>query len=162
MIIVLVGAAGAGKTTIGERLSAELGWPFHEGDSYHSAANVAKMQRGVPLTDDDRRPWLEQIHVVMQRHADRRENAVIACSALKRHYRDVLRGDLRGIRFVYLSGSRDLLAARLTARPDHFFNPALLDSQLATLEPPTDAALTIDLAEPVETIVARVRKELGA
>ncbi len=161
MTILLVGVSGSGKTTVGERLAADLGWPFHEGDSYHSATSVAKMRRGVPLTDEDRGPWLDRIHDLMQRHADRREDAVIACSALKQAYRDRLRGDLRGVRVVHLAGPRGLLAERLASRPDHFFNPALLDSQLATLEPPADAALTVDIRQPIDAIVGAIRRELG-
>jgi gluconokinase len=161
VIIVLMGVTGSGKTTVGERLAAELGWPFHEGDRYHSASSIAKMRRGVSLTDEDRRPWLDQIHVVMRRHVDRREHAVVACSALKRAYRDTLRGDLRGVRFVYLKGSRELLARRLAARTDHFMDPALLDRQIATLEEPSDAAVTIDVAEPVAETVETIRKALG-
>lgn len=160
-MIVLVGVSGSGKTTVGERLAADLGWPFHEGDRYHSATSVAKMRRGVPLTDADRGPWLDRLHGLMQRHADRREDAVIACSALKQSYRDRLRGDLRGVRVVHLAGPRALLVERLTSRPDHFFNPVLLDSQLATLEPPADAALTVDIRQPIDAIVGEIRRELG-
>ncbi|HVC18698.1 MAG TPA: gluconokinase [Vicinamibacterales bacterium] len=160
MIIVLMGVAGSGKTTVGRQLADTLGWPFHEGDTYHAAASVARMRRGAPLTEDDRRPWLASLHAVMQHHADRRESAVLACSALTADARTLLRGELRGVRVVYLKGSRDRLAPRLAARPGHFFPPVLLDSQLATLEEPDDA-LTLDIGEPVDAMVAAIRREFG-
>lgn len=161
MVIVLMGVSGSGKTIVGRQLAESLGWPFHEGDTYHSAANIARMRRGTPLSEADRRPWLESLHALIQRHADRRESAVLACSALTAEARDILRGRLLGVRFVYLEGAKDLLAERLAARRDHFFPASLLDSQLATLEPPGDTALTIDIAQPVDAIVGQIRRESG-
>jgi gluconokinase len=161
MLIVVMGVSGAGKTHVGEHLAAALGWPFLEGDEFHSAANIARMHQGVALTDADRHPWLLAIHGAMARLASRRESAIIACSALTARYRTTLRGDLRGVRFVYLKVDRDVLAARLANRTGHFFDPALLDSQLATLEEPqTPDAITVDGTAPVGAIIADVRREL--
>jgi gluconokinase len=159
-VIVVMGVSGAGKTLVGEHLAAALGWPFLEGDRFHSAANVERMHEGIALTDADRLPWLLAIHDAMARLATRRETAVIACSALKARYRTTLRGDLTGVRFVYLTVSRAILAERLATRTGHFFNPELLDSQLATLEEPEDA-LTIDGTEAIGEIVATIRREFG-
>lgn len=162
MLIVVMGVSGAGKTHVGEHLSAVLGWPFLEGDQYHSAANIAKMHGGIALTDADRHPWLLAIHEEMARRASRRESAIIACSALTARYRTTLRGNLRGVRFVYLKVDRDVLAARLASRTGHFFDPDLLDSQLATLEEPeTPDAIAVDGAAPLGAIIADVRRELG-
>jgi gluconokinase len=162
MLVVIMGVSGAGKTHVGEHLSAVLDWPFLEGDRYHSAANIAKMHNGVALTDGDRHPWLLAIHEEMARLASRRESAVIACSALTARYRTTLRGDLRGVRFVYLKVDHDVLAARLANRTGHFFDPALLDSQLARLEEPdTPDAITVDGATPLGVIIADIRRELG-
>lgn len=160
MFIVMMGVAGAGKTFVGEQLAAALGWPYLEGDHFHSPANIAKMHAGIPLTDDDRLPWLLAIHDEMARRASRRESAVISCSALKARYRTTLRGDLRGVRFVYLRVSRTVLAQRLATRSGHFFDPALLDSQLATLEEPEEG-LTVDGERPVGEIISAIRHELG-
>jgi gluconokinase len=162
MLIVIMGVSGAGKTHVGEHLAAALGWAFIEGDAYHSPANIARMHNGVALTDADRLPWLLAIHEEMARRASRRESAIVACSALTARYRTTLRGDLRGVRFVYLKVGRDVLAERLASRTGHFFDPALLDSQLATLEEPETAdAITVDGAAPIGVIIADVRRELG-
>jgi len=159
MITIIMGVSGSGKSTIGEGLATRLGQPFIDGDSLHPAANREKMAHGVPLDDADRQPWLEAIVAAMDRHRASGESLVLACSALKRRYRDFLRGGRDDVRFVYLQASRDLLAERLGHRSGHFFDPRLLDSQLATLEEPSpDEALRVgvDLA-PAETIEYIIR-----
>jgi gluconokinase len=141
MIVVLMGVMGTGKTTIGHLLVEKTGWVFAEGDDFHSKENVAKMHAGTPLTDDDRAPWLESLHQQIVKWHEQGVNAVMTCSALKQKYRDVLSDGLPAgtVVFVLLQASRDTLAARVAHRPGHFMSPALLDSQLATLEDPVDA-----------------------
>jgi gluconokinase len=161
MIVLLMGVAGSGKTTIGRKLASELGWRFHDGDDFHPPANVAKMAAGSPLTDADREPWLHALRARIAASLDDGENAIVACSALKQTYRQILRPvtDPR-VRFVFLQGSRELLAERLAGRADHFMKPAMLASQLAALEPPADA-LVLDIAEPPEALIARIRQTFG-
>ena len=160
MVIVIMGVTGSGKTTVGERLAADLGWEFLDADDFHPAANKAKMHAGIPLTDDDRWPWLGAVHDALARALAERRGAVLACSALKSSYRDALSNGLSSVRFVLLDGDRALLQARLANRPGHFMNPALLDSQIETLERPADA-LVVDIALPVEAQVARIRGAFG-
>jgi len=163
VVIVLAGAAGAGKTMVGRALAAALGWRFVDADDYHAPADVAKMRAGVALTDADRAAWLTTLHGVLATAIDRRESLVLACSALKQRYRDILRSNLRGVRFVYLNASEATLCARLASRTGHFAGPALVASQLATLEEPRDAhdALTIDATWPPEQIIRAIRHEFG-
>ena len=155
-----MGAAGAGKSTVGGALAAALGFRFVEGDDYHSAAAVEKMRAGIALTDVDRRPWLAMLHDIIATAAGRREPLVVACSALHQRYRDTLRGDLRGVRFVFLKADEGTLRQRLSARTAHFAGPALVTSQLAALEEPADA-IAVDATRPVAEIVSAVRYELG-
>lgn len=159
-VIVLMGVTGAGKTTVGRRLADELGWPFLEGDELHPPGNIDKMRRGIPLTDADRAPWLEQLRGRIDRYLARNQPAVVASSALREAYRDRLRADPRAVRFVYLKGDPKLLRKRLETRAGHFMQPPLLGSQLALLEEPADA-LVIDVALPVEEIVPRIRAAYG-
>ena len=157
-----MGAAGAGKTTIGAALAAELGWPFVDGDDRHPRGNVEKMHAGLPLTDADRAPWLASLRATMACTLERREHLVLACSALKRTYRESLRGDLRGVRFVYLKASEAALLRRLSTRTGHFAGPNLLQSQLAALEEPSpDEAWVIDATWPRERILGAIRREFG-
>lgn len=160
MVIVIMGVTGSGKTTVGERLARDLGWEFLDADDFHPAANKAKMHAGIPLTDEDRWPWLSALHDALARALAEGRGAVLACSALRSSYRDVLSDRLEGVRFVLLEGDRALLQARLGNRPGHFMNPALLDSQIATLERPADA-LTVNIAELVEEQVASIRGAFG-
>ncbi len=154
MVLIIMGVTGAGKTTVGQRLAAELGWRFHEADEFHPPENKAKMQAGVPLTDEDRWPWLRALRAVIERALADGAGAVVTCSALKEAYREVLAGGLEGVHFVHLTGDRSVLAERLSDRRGHFMNPALLDSQIATLEPPADA-LRVDVAlTPAEQVRA--------
>jgi gluconokinase len=160
-VLVLFGVSGCGKSTLGGMLAARLGWELCEGDDLHSAENVAKMAAGTPLTDADRLPWLERIAAWIRAHHD----GIVTCSALRRSYRDVLRGSPAGhVRFVWLDGTREQLAARLTARVGHYMPVALLDSQLATLEPPDpdEHAIRIDIAQPTATQADEVMAALAA
>ena len=162
MVIVVMGPAGAGKSTVGQALASRLGCPFVDADDHHPPANVARMARGEALTEADRRPWLARLHALVARAVDRREPLVLACSSLTTSHRDQLAGGLRQVRFVYLKTPREVLAARLAARRAHFAGPPLLVSQLATLEEPgNDEALTVDGAAEVETIVGHIRLEFG-
>jgi gluconokinase len=141
MILVLMGVTGSGKTTIGRKLAAAEHWEYAEGDGYHSEANKAKMHAGIPLTDADRAPWLATLHEVLLRWYRSGKSGVLACSALRQTYRDELSKDIPGseLRFVLLEVPREVLEHRLAERKNHYMNPALLDSQLATLEMPQDA-----------------------
>jgi gluconokinase len=161
--IVLMGVAGSGKTTIGEKLAERLGWPYEDADKYHPKANVEKMSAGRPLTDEDRWPWLQAIADEIDQVCKQQGQLVIGCSALKRAYRDILvhgRGD---VRIVYLDGTQELIARRLKARKGHFMPPALLDSQFSTLQPPgpDEHPVTVSIEAPVETIVDDIMRKLG-
>lgn len=158
-MLVVMGVSGSGKSTVGEALASSLGWRFLDADSFHPAANVSKMKAGIPLTDDDRWPWLDRLADEMRAILGKGENAVLACSALKASYRERLAraGD---VRFVYLEGDKATIAARIAAR-DHQYMPAsLLDSQFATLEPPADA-LAVDVRLPVAEQIAFVRRHFA-
>lgn len=154
-----MGPAGSGKNTIGELLAAQLGWEFADGDSFHSAANIEKMRRGVPLDDNDRIPWLNSIRDAMEKWDAQRRNVVLACSALKRDYRQRLQIN-SNVKLVYLKGSYELLRERLHQRKGHYAGEQLLASQFADLEEPTDA-VTVDVAHSPEEIGAEIRKRLA-
>lgn len=159
-IVLLMGVAGSGKTTVGRHLAADLGWRFDDADQFHPPANVAKMSAGTPLTDEDRAPWLAAI----RRHIDacltRGENAIVTCSALKAAYRRVLLADPARVRLVHLHGTREQLWTRISARENHFMKPAMLDSQLAALETPVDA-LTVDIGPAPAVIANQIRQALS-
>lgn len=161
MIVVIMGAAGSGKTTVGRRLAATLGWPFHDADDFHSAASVAKMRAGAPLDEADRAPWLARLRRRIDELVAAGASAVLACSALRQRHRALLLGGCPESCLVYLAADRALLARRLHERADHFFPAALLDSQLATLEAP-ERALVFDAGRPSEEIVAGVVAALRA
>lgn len=161
MLIVLMGVAGSGKTTIGTLLGQRLGWPFFDGDDFHPPENRAKMAAGQPLDDDDRRPWLARINDHLRELERADTSAIVACSALKQQYREWLAAGLRDLRFVYLRGSPALIAERIRARQGHFMPPALLESQFATLEEPGDAVV-VDVDVGPGEIVRRIAETLGA
>lgn len=157
-VVVLMGVAGSGKSTVGALVAKRLGWPFQEGDVLHPPANVTKMAAGEPLTDEDRWPWLGRVREWIAEHGD----GVITCSALKRSYRDVLRAP--HVQFVYLEAGRDDLRPRLAARAGHFMPASLLGSQLADLEPPDDdeGVITLDAAESPAELVSALTEMVGA
>jgi gluconokinase len=160
--IVLMGVSGCGKTTVGRALADALGCRFYDGDDFQPEENVAKMAGGIPLTDADRWPWLERLHALLREHAQRDRTVVLACSALKRGYRERLCAGVHGVRIVHLQGDFDLIYARMQERPGHYMKPDLLLSQFETLEPPApEEALILDIAEPVETVVRRIRDAIG-
>lgn len=160
MVVLLMGVTGSGKTTVGEKVAAELGWTFSDADDFHPAANKAKMRAGIPLTDDDRWPWLLAVRQVIEQALRDNRGAIVACSALKAAYRDVLAGGLEPIRFVLLDGDPAVLKARLVQRRHEFMNPALLESQIDTLERPPNA-IVIDIELPLDEQVRRIRRALG-
>jgi gluconokinase len=163
MIVLIAGVSGSGKTTVGGMLAKRLGWPFADGDSFHSAASVAKMRAGLPLSDEDRWPWLESIAAWMDEQIAAGQSAVVACSALRRAYRDLLLAGRPAVRMVFLQVSQDQDAGRLTARRGHFFPAKLLDSQFATLEMPQDSERAIVLTargSPAD-VVAGILAALG-
>jgi gluconokinase len=160
MILVLMGVSGSGKTTIGALLAKALQWRFYEGDELHSAANRSKMTHGIALTDADRLPWLHRIRRLIERCLAEGVDAVIACSALKRSYREVIVSDPKQVRIVYLKGSPKLVKARLGKRKGHFMPSSLLPSQFAALEEPHDA-ITIDVSVAPAQIVDAIRKSLA-
>ncbi len=160
MIVVLMGVSGVGKTVVGERLAKRLGWCFVDADDLHPPNNVRKMTDGVALTDDDRLPWLESVRHVIAEHAGSGRSAVVACSALKARYREVLLAGHDDATVVYLRGAPTVIERRLGRRRGHFFDPGLLASQLETLEEPTDA-LVVDVDAELEAVVEAVVKGLG-
>ena len=155
MIVILMGASGAGKTTVGRALAAATGWPFYDADDLHPAANVDKIRQGTPLTDADRTPWLAQVRGLIAEVSGRGESAVIGCSALRESYRRVLAEHVPDVRWVFLRVSPELLYQRLKDRSGHFAGPAILPDQLATLEEPSDA-LVIEADRPVNGLVVEI------
>ncbi|MGH7834601.1 MAG: gluconokinase [Candidatus Binatia bacterium] len=159
MIIILMGVSASGKTTVGRLLAREIGWNFYEGDDFHSEESIARMRRGIALTDQDRLPWLQAIRKIIQAALDRGENAVIACSALKGSYRAMLRIN-DDVVFVYLKAGPSLIQERLKGRAGHFMSPDLLESQFDALEEPREA-LPVDASLPPEEIVRIIRNSLS-
>jgi gluconokinase len=163
VIVVLMGVTGTGKSTLGKLLAHQLGWTFVEGDDFHPPANVDKMRQGIPLDDEDRKPWLDAIRHRLDQAARQGENVVLACSALKHRYQDYLAGHApEAVRFVYLFGSPEMIRQRLAERKGHFMNPALLASQFLDLEPPApDHAIRVEINKSPTEIVAEIRGKLG-
>ena len=159
MVVIVMGVTGAGKTTVGRLLAEESGWEFADADDFHPPENVEKMRQGIPLNDDDRRPWLERLRKSITDWIAEGRNVVLACSALKRSYRQELDVGPQ-VHFVYLKGSEDLIADRLRSRQGHFAGEQILAGQFADLEEPENA-LTIEIASTPEQIVDQIRKKLG-
>ena len=157
-----MGVSGSGKSTVADALAKRLGWRYEDGDRFHPPGNVAKMSAGHPLTDEDRLPWLQAIADEIDRVCRQGERAVIACSALKRAYRDILLHGRADVRFVFLKGTQDLIAGRLAARKGHFMPPDLLASQFRTLEPPAagEHPITVSIDAPVAAIVDDIIHQL--
>jgi gluconokinase len=158
-----MGVSGAGKSTIGEALARRLAWRYEDGDRFHPPGNVAKMSAGEPLTDEDRWPWLQAIANEIDRLSALGERAVVACSALRRTYRDILVHGRNDIRIVYLNGTQALIASRLAARKGHFMPPGLLTSQFKTLEPPAEDEhpITVSIDATVDAIVDDILQQLN-
>lgn len=162
--LIVMGVSGSGKSTVAEALAKRLHWRFEDGDSFHPPSNVAKMRAGHPLNDDDRRPWLQAIAAEIDRVAAAKSHVIIACSALKRSYRDILMHGRHDARIVFLDGSRELIAARLAKRKGHFMPPDLLASQFSTLEVPTsdEHVVTVSIDATVDAIVDDIVSKLDA
>ena len=162
LAVVVMGVSGCGKTTLGAQLAQALGATFIEGDAFHPPANLARMAAGIALTDADRQGWLETLAAQLGAAAQARRRVVLGCSALKRRYRDTLRSGAPGLRLVHLRGSRELLARRLAERRGHYMPASLLDSQLATLEPPgpDERAITLDIELATDTLVQTALAQL--
>jgi gluconokinase len=160
--LIVMGVSGSGKSTVADALAKRLGWRYEDGDRFHPPGNVAKMSAGHPLTDQDRLPWLQAIADEIDRVCREGERAVIACSALKRAYRDILLHGRADVRFVFLKGTQDLIAGRLAARKGHFMPPDLLASQFRTLEPPatSEHPITVSIDAPVAAIVDDIIRQL--
>jgi gluconokinase len=162
VIIVVCGVSGVGKSTVGELLARELDWKFYEADDFHPASNIEKMKAGVPLTDEDRQPWLDKLRQLIKGCLAARENAILACSALKKSYRDHLRVS-DDVKFVFLHGSRERVAEQLRNRRGHFMNPKLLESQFVDLEEPrpSEPALTVEVVGSADDLVELIKTKLG-
>ena len=159
MFVLVMGVTGSGKTTIGRLLSAVMGWPFYDADDFHSPDNIRKMASGVPLTDEDRGPWLQQLQQLISQRNEQGENGVLACSALKEAYRRILCADA-DVAVVYLKAQPDLIRSRLDTRVGHYMPQRLVESQFLDLEEPKEAII-IDAAWPREQIVETIRSQLG-
>jgi gluconokinase len=158
VIILLMGVSGAGKTTIGKLLAASLNWEFHDADNFHTAANIEKMRCGIPLNEADRMPWLQDLQAHIKTWLQESKNVVLACSALKTNYRQMLIIDHR-VRLVYLQGNLDVIKNRLKARQNHFMTEKLLKSQFNDLEEP-DNCICVDVSESPAVIVEKIRNAL--
>jgi gluconokinase len=159
MLIILMGVSGSGKTTIGKRLAEELHWQFIDADQFHSLENIQKMSQGIPLTDSDRLPWLSTLHDFIQQQSKAKRNTVLACSALKSSYRQLLQAEDLSIQWIYLKGTAELLQQRVQARQGHYMSPELLSSQFEILEEP-EGAIVIDIAQSPEAIVQEIKAQL--
>ena len=156
---MIMGVTGSGKTTIGKRLAAKIRFEFVDADEFHSPANIERMRHGIPLTDADREPWLRSIHAAVVQWVATNRNVVLACSALKKSYREkIWQGP--ELKIAYLRGSFDFIAARLRERRGHFAGESILAGQFADLDDPGDAAITVDIAEPPEQIVREIEEKL--
>jgi gluconokinase len=162
-VVIVMGVSGSGKSTIGSLLAGRLQWEFEDGDWFHPAANVEKMHKGIPLDDEDREPWLRSIAAWIDKTRTEGGHAVIACSVLRRRYRDVLIGDRTDVRLVYLKGNEELIARRIATRHEHFMPPSLLHSQFASLEEPgpDENPITISIEPRPGEIVAKILAALG-
>jgi gluconokinase len=162
VFVIIFGVSGAGKTTIGELLARQLGQHFYEADDFHSQANIEKMHRGIPLTDEDRWPWLERLRELIERSVAANESAVLACSALKRAYRECLRVNNQ-VKFVFLRGDYALVEEQVRRRHGHFVHPALLQSQFDDLEEPKpdEDTLTIELGRTPRELVDEIKAKLN-
>jgi gluconokinase len=156
MIIIIMGVAGSGKTTIGSLLARELGWKFYDADDFHSELNRAKMSQGISLTDEDRAGWLMTLKELIAQNIQQNVPAILACSALKNSYRDALKVNEQ-VKFIYLQGTYEQIKKRLNDRSGHFMSAGMLDSQFQTLEEP-QSALTIDIAHTPQKIISIIRK----
>ena len=163
MIVVIMGVSGCGKSSVGQAIADQTGWTFIEGDDLHPAANRAKMASSTPLDDTDRWPWLDIIADAARTVEAKGGSAIVACSALKRIYRERLAQAGESVKFIHLDGDRTTILERMQARADHFMPPALLDSQLATLEPPGDdePAVRIEITLPVDEIAQQAMRMLA-
>ena len=161
--LVVMGVSGSGKSTIADKLAERLHWTYEDGDRFHPASNVAKMSAGQSLTDEDRWPWLRAIAEEIDRVCEAGEKAVIACSALKRAYREILVHERSDVRIVFLNGTQQLIADRLSQRKGHFMPPGLLESQFKTLEPPeqNENPVTVSIDASVDAIVDDIIRQLG-
>ena len=159
MILLVMGVTGSGKTTVGQMLADRLGWVYLDADSFHSASNKEKMHRGVPLTEDDRIPWLDTMHAEMRAQTARGQNAVLACSALRKEYRVRLMAGL-SVKLIYLRGSKELIASRLRQRKNHFAGESILDDQFVVLEEPCDA-IVVDISGNLEQIVEEILLQIA-
>lgn len=159
MALVLMGVSGSGKTSVGKQLSEILVWPFYDGDDFHSFENVCKMASGIPLDDDDRLTWLDELHDLIADHLAQGRSMLLACSALKRSYRARLSEGVPGVVFVYLQGDFDLIYTRMQARGQHYMKAGMLRSQFASLEPPGDA-ITVNIDQRVEDIAGQIIHDL--
>ena len=163
LAIVVTGVSGSGKSKVGQEVAKRLSVKFLDADDFHSAANKDKMHRGIALTDDDRRTWLENLHDLLRRELESGTSCVLACSALKRVYREQLSDGLEGVRFFYLKIDYEVVARRLELRTDHFFDKRLLDSQFAILEEPQpDEALVIDQNRPLAEVVQEMLHDIAS
>jgi gluconokinase len=160
MVLILMGVTGAGKSTVGDLLARKIGWRFYDADDLHPAANKEKMNRGIALTDKDRLPWLNAVRALIEQCLSEGTDAVIACSALRQAYRNVLLVDPARVKFIYLKGSKALIEQRVAQRTGHFMNKDLLQSQFDTLEEPTDT-ITVDVSGDPKSIVNLIRARLG-
>ncbi|WP_017739839.1 gluconokinase [Scytonema hofmannii] len=160
MIIIIMGVSGVGKTTIGKLLAESLQWEFSDADNFHSVENVEKMRGGIPLSDAERKPWLQDLQTAIKHWLQENKNMVLACSALKDSYRQFLVLDSDRTKLVYLRGSYQLIQQRLHERQNHYMSEKLLSTQFETLEEPSDA-IYIDVAEPPLVIVQNIRMVLG-
>lgn len=158
-VLVVMGVSGSGKTTIAREFARVSGWKFADADHFHTPQNIRKMTAGIPLSDSDRSPWLENLRDFLKKSAESGTRVALACSALKRNYRESMSGDQRQVRWAYLHGEFDLIMERIRRRKDHFMNPCLLRSQFESLEAPADA-IRCDIRLPVTELVAHLRKAI--
>jgi gluconokinase len=162
-VVIVMGVSGSGKTTVGTLLAGRLGWEYEDADWFHPAANIDKMHNGIPLTDEDRWPWLQAIAAWIDGTRQARGHGVVSCSALKRRYRDILTGNRSDVRLVYLKGDATLIARRIATRHEHFMPASLLKSQFDALEEPgpDEHPVTVPIDLPPRDIVARILEELN-